>query len=221
MNVTNPIGVIEPAHVGQMFFDMVSEVMYQARGKTAHDWCMVAPPDLPGSFVKIYDMFIGPAFLKNVKFPDDYLDLIKDSEAVRDTMAMDGVRVLQAFFWVTAQGARVMQTRIKFDKTVGLSMFVGFCREAKAHVMPHGAGLSLEHGQLSFNGKSVPVADGGTLLLRIEMHNRNCGVFMNDELLGTEPTEIYTSPVIALFNKNRGSRKVAPGYEHALKRTLA
>lgn len=220
--ITSPIGAIEPGHIGQMFFDSLSQVFYQARGRSAEDWYFVRPADLPGSFVKIYDLFLGPA--RPATTPEsDLAERVADSEAVRETMAMDGVRVLSAFCWKVARGPHVMMARIKFDRVRALSLFAGFDPAARAHAMPDGVGFTFEDGILSFGDIYRVVTPGETMLLRLELDNAVwASAFVNDRPFAQlHAPAAEPAPLVALFDRSRGPRPVARGYERALKRNLA
>jgi hypothetical protein len=217
--VCNPCGVIEPQHLGQFFFDKAAEVFYQARGRTAADWQFVAPKDFIGSFVKIYDLFLGvPA---NDPRGPDAATYVHDTELVKETMALDGVEILSANRWMTAAGVDVLQCRLRLHRVDGLSLFIGFAPEARAHAMPSGLGFTIDDGILSFNQGSRPVEPGAVELMRIEI-SAKVEAFVNGEPFSIAFGAVAaTSPILALFVKGPGERKIAPGYERALKRNLA
>ena len=219
--ILNPTGRVEPAHVGQMFWDPLSEVFYQARGPGAHDWRYVPPRDLPGSFVKIYDFFLGlpPHDAQGDKGREWYAD----NEVVRRTMELDGVRVAQAFAWRTAAGANAMMARIIFGRVWGLSLFFGFDMEVKPHRLPTGLGITVEDGFLQFGDavESRQVHPGDSFVLRIETHLTTATAYIDDrQFARCETGPIRPRPVVTLFVKDDGPRATAPGYETALKRML-
>lgn len=205
--ITNPSGVIEPAHLGQMFWDADSEVFYQARGRTADDWRLVTPGEMPGSFIKVYDFFLGPMMPALAAAKDDHglAERFVDSEAVRATMQMDGVRVFHAFAWRAANGTDAMMARIKFDRVEGLSLFVGFAVSKSAHQMPHGDGFDIDDGVVSIGNRSRQIEPGQTLMFRVEQR---------------PALKRAVDPVVAVFVRGPGDRKVAPGYALALKHNL-
>jgi len=225
--ITNPSGVIEPAHLGQMFWDADSEVFYQARGRTADDWRLVTPGEMPGSFIKVYDFFLGPMMPALAAAKDDHglAERFVDSEAVRATMQMDGVRVFHAFAWRAANGTDAMMARIKFDRVEGLSLFVGFAVSKSAHQMPHGDGFDIDDGVVSIGNRSRQIEPGQTLMFRVEQRPAlKCvmtTMFINGENFATVGVlGGAVDPVVAVFVRGPGDRKVAPGYALALKHNL-
>lgn len=217
--ILNPTGRIEPMHIGQMFFDQSTEIFYQARGPTSDDWRLVPPADFVGSFVKIYDFFIG--------IPQDDpngfggYERSHDAQAITETMAMGGLRVLQAFAWKTASGETVAMTRLKFDRTGGLSVFFGFDEDARPHKMPSGIGFIIEDGAFTFNGLDRRVVTPGeTILFRITKAADEITAHVDDiEFARVDaPGVVLERPMIALFDRSVGSRRTAPGYDQAMKR---
>jgi hypothetical protein len=218
--ICSPLGIVEPSHLGQMFLDQFTEVCYQARGLTADDWQLVIPADLPGSFVKIYDFFLGPPDLD----PQGAEGALKFTDAgiIGKTMTLNGLTVLQAFSWRTARGGNAALTRLKFDRLDKLSIFFGFDSFAIPHTMPSGLGFTIEDGRISFGG--VVCRDlrcGETVAFRIETFLAEAWGWIDDR----PPTKVPTDPirpraVVALMDRKPGPRPVSPGYEHALKRAL-
>jgi hypothetical protein len=224
--VTDPTGIVDPDWIGQMFYDPVNTVFYQARGRTSADWRFVPPADFVGSFVKVYDHFYG--------LPEDdpkdaeAANRWADAKVVRETMAKSGVEVLGlgGLRWRTANGTDVFQVRLRFHKVDGFILFAGFTGEARAYAMPEGVGFELSNGFLRFGGNAREVAPGEIIVLRIEERKDNiyeCNMMatVNDEGLGAVKAEALPSiPVVALFDVGPGARQVAVGYENALKRNV-
>jgi|SRR5579862_4616574 len=222
--ILNPTGRVEPAHVAQMFWDPISEVFYQARGPGANDWRYVPPRDLPGSFVKIYDFFLG--LPPNDMQGNEGREWYADNEIVRRTMELDGLRVAQAFAWRTAAGANAMMARVIFGRTHGLSVFFGFDAAVKPPQLPTGLGMRIEDGLLTFPEGTFDVRQvhpGDSLVLRFETQLTVATAYIDDKEFGRCDTggPVMARPVVTLFVKDDcGPRPVAPGYESALKRKL-
>lgn len=227
MTITDPTNAIEPASIGGMFFDPISNIFYQARGRTAADWVFVPPADFVGSLVKIYDQFYG--------VPDDDGKNADagtrsgDAKLVRDTMALSGVDVLGlgGLRWRAASGTDVFMVRLRFRKVDGFMLFAGFAKEARAYAMPEGVGFEMSNGFLRFGGNAREIARDETAILRMEVRTCNDGEqvlvygYVGDEELGKIYIKgIPSTPVVALFDVGPGPRPVAPGYEHALKRNV-
>lgn len=218
--VCNPCGVIEPQHLGQFFYDATAEVFYQARGRTKDDWHFVAPKDFVGSFIKIYDFFVGiPA--DDPRGPEA-ARYIQDTELAKQTIALDGVEILSANKWYTAQeGKLVAMTRLRFHKIAGISLFFGFARDVKAISMPNGVGFMVEDGAVEFAGYTHKLKAADQVLLRLEAKDKMFDAFVNDEKYAEgQSWNECSQAVIALFVRSPGSRIIAPGYERALKRNL-
>jgi hypothetical protein len=220
VTVYDPRGIVQPAHLGQMFLDPVTTVFYQARGLTPADWHLVTPPELPGSFVKIFDWFLGTPDTDPER--SAAIERFNDSEMVRKTMEMDGVAVLQAFSWRTALGANVAMTRLRFDRTKDISLFFGFDDGAMPALMPTGFGFLVEDGRLSFGGGGTcEVRRGATVRLRIETRMTVATAYLDDAPFAEMPTTVLRArAVVALFRRDAGARETAPGYEVALKHNL-
>jgi hypothetical protein len=217
-DICNPLGVVEPAYLGQMFLDPINHIFYQARGLTASDWCFVAPSELSGSFVKIYNLFLGlppddPAGPQGAEF-------VMLSKLVSDTIALDGVEILQAHRW-KAGSIDVAQARLKFNRSDDISMFVGFAAKAKAYEMPCGHGFVIKNGDMVFGEGQRWIGRGETILLRVEYGEIAYG-FVNDKPFGTMKLDEVGQciPVVALFSHRQGERRIAPGYEKALQENL-
>lgn len=223
-DVLNPVGIMQPDHLGQMFIDPTTEVFYQARGLSAYDWRLVTPAELTGSFVKIFDFFLGPMMPPPEAPEHELRRRVADAEAVRRTMALDGVAILQAFAW-RAGKTDVMMTRLRFDRIDDISMFVGFAPRYSARTMPDGSAFTIDDGMVAFGPHSHRIARGDTVLLRVELMPTPKGIFaagyIDDEHFGTCGTPSCTpNPVIGLFDRGDGPRKTDPDYPMALKRNL-
>lgn len=234
-DISDPTNVVEPAFLGVMFLDPVNSVFYQARGRTSADWVFVPPADFNGSLVKIYDHFYG--LPEDDPKDGDAWGRARDAKLVRDTMALSGVDVLGlgGLRWRTANGTDVFMVRLRFRKVDGFMLFAGFAKEARAYAMPEGVGFEMSNGFLRFGGNVRKVAPGEMVVLRIEAirwmspdveWSSAITAFVGDEVLGTVSIDEQTLctlsliPVVALFDVGPGSRPVAPGYEHALKRNV-
>ena len=217
--ILNPIGRIEPMHVGQHFLDPVNEVLYQARGSSADDWVLVPPEDLVGSFVKVYDHFSG--LPQNDPQGDSVPRMTNDANAIKDTMAIAGVHVLQAYAWKAGEVA-VAQARIRIERPYALSLFMGFATDARPIAMPSGVGFRIDNGVLRFGADSL-LGDDETVLLRVEIDGVIANGFVNDQhFAATSSRDISTDkPVVALFARSHGPRPTAPGYALAMQRILA
>jgi hypothetical protein len=218
--VTDPTGVIEPDWLGQMFFDHVNHVFYQARDLTKDGWRFVPPADFNGAFPKVYDQFLGNPETD----PQDAgaWQRHHDTIAVRATFAMSGVEILGlgGLFWTTANGWEVFQVRLRFRQTHGFSLFAGLAERAWVVEMPHGDGFTFRDGVLRcWNGETF-VRPGSVVALRL-VWNRGIGAaYVNDESFAAARNGRGTArvPVLALFDLHGGPRPVAPGYDGALKR---
>jgi hypothetical protein len=223
--ILNPCGRVEPAHDAQMWLDPSNEVLYQARGKTALDWHLVPPADLSGSFVKVYDFFLGPAWDGKPQ-PEGYAQHFRDSETVKATMRLDGLRLEQALSWTTWDGVEVAMVRLKFDRHDGLTTFFGFTADSRAHQIADGTGFRIDDDIARFSDNQAATLGvlqaGETVTLRVEIdRNRRAIGFMNDTAFDvTQAVPESGRPVVAMFNRRPGTRRVAPGYEAALQRTL-
>jgi hypothetical protein len=223
IEILNPTNLVIPQYLGQMFLDPRGEVLYQARGTSPADWRLVTPGTLVGSFVKIYDFFLGPPEFdpQGVKA----IERVSDANVIKDTLKMDGVEIhKEAFAWKTATGMQVAMVRLTFHKIFGYSFFFGFAHGAKAYAMPSGLGFTLEDGWLKFGEDHRWVYEGERLVLmvgavKVDGGYTGCGS-VNGKDWGLVPALAVGSPVLALFVRRGVDRKVAPGYELALKRTL-
>jgi hypothetical protein len=217
--VLDPTGLIEPMFVGQHFLDPVNEVFYQARGTTAFDWHLVAPADLVGSFVKVFDQFLG--LPQDDPQGDSVRRMTIEALAVRETMQLAGIHVPQAFAWKVGEVA-IAQARIRIERPASLSLFVGFATHARPIALPSGVGFRIDDGVLRF-GADSNLGNDETVLLRIEIDGVIANGFVNDQHFASMSSrEVETNhPVVALFDRSTGPRPIAPGYELALKRMLA
>jgi len=217
--ITDPTGVLEPPYLGAHFFDQQPSVFYQARGRTAADWHFVPPTDFVGSFVKIYDFFVGvPA--DDPKEPEVHR-IVADAQKVRETMRLCGLEIVGfgGLRW-KAGPLDVFQIRLRFNRLSGLSLFAGFAAETKAWAMPTGVGFTLEDDALTFGESTRRLREGDVLALRIEVAF-TATAYVNDERFGTAFGVVPPlKPVVALFDRAPGPRPVAPGYEAALKRNM-
>lgn len=220
MPILNPLGIVEPAHLGQMFFDQTSEVFYQARGRTAADWTLVAPADMVGTFVKIYDHFLG--LPQDDPQGPEVRQRVADAEAVRKTMEIDGVVLFGAFRWKTAAGADVAMIRVRFDRPDGLSTFFGFANDPVAHELPAGIGLGTEDRTITFCGEVASLEPRKVVALRVEATAEQATAFVDDRPLAQVPGwgDIPASSVFASFVRRPGRRHTAPGYDLALQRRM-
>ena len=222
VEIYNPHNLLIPEHMGQMFFDPRSESFYQARGVTPADWRLVTPATLVGSFVKIYDFFLGTPNLDPQG--QEGADRVRDSEAVKATLKLDGVDLHQAHAWETATKVQVAMVRLTFNEIFGYSFFFGFAHDARAYAMPKGLGFTLEDGCLQFGGEKRRVYEGERLLLTVAADKLDRGYTGYSIVDDKDWTHTFSlgagSPVLALFVRRGVDRKVAPGYELALKRTL-
>lgn len=225
MSIGNPTNVVEPAHLGQMFYDFGAQVFYQARGRTAADWHLVPPADMVGSFVKLYDFFVGvPA---DDPRGDDAEEFMADSRLVGQMLSGEGMELFSALRWRAGDGMVAMQARVRFSRTAGLSVFVGFAVAPKPHAMPGGAGFSIEDGVLTFGSHQSEVAFYEPLLLRVEVTREDVFAYVADRSVGGFKIDADASgfwldsrPVVALFNRWPGKRPIVPGYDAVLKRSL-
>jgi len=139
-----PIGLVEPAHVGQFFFDAVNEVYYRACGPDADSWCLVTPAEFLGSHIKSFVDFLEPMH-HAVKLTDEQRKSALVKHAMRmeraphhvdaDGAAQAGFRVDDARLWTTASDVRVMQARVLVEGKDRRAVFVGFAAGAPSAVM--------------------------------------------------------------------------------------
>ena len=212
--IYDPRGLIKPGWLGQMFFDNATHDFYQARSLGENDWRLIPPADFVGSFVKIYDFFIGiPA--------DDTTERqrVIDSEAVKETMAMDGVRLLQAFCWRANETTAAM-VRFKFDHVRDLSIFFGYASDPRPHTMPVGIGFRIEDGVLEWGGENRDLIPGDIIALRIETTLTASCAYLNDARFLSTTAVLDGHPIVAVFNRGPGDRPTAPGYDRAMKRLM-
>lgn len=212
----NPNGRMVPLHIGQMYYDHINEIFYQARGVTQFNWHFVPPSDMVGSFVKIYNFFVGAA--AHDPRGAEIAQKVLDAESVKETMCLSGAEIMHALFWETASGADVLQTRIRFHRNKDIVLFIGFSRSAKAHTMPISDGVTILNGVARCGDKERALASD-TVLFRLERLDGTVTAFMDDEPLGTL-ANISGNPVIALFNLDQGRRPISDGYGAALQRNL-
>jgi hypothetical protein len=223
VEIFNPHNLVIPDYLGQMWFDPRSEAFYQARGLTPAHWRLVTPTTLVGSFVKIYDFFLSTPNLDPQG--QEGVERVRDAMAVKETMKMDGVELhKEAFGWTTAAGVQVAMVRLTFHKLFGYSFFFGFAHDARAHAMPSGLGFTLEDGWLKFGEEKRRVFEGQRVLLMVTATKLDRGYDGLSVVDGEDWAHTFNmgagSPVLALFVRRGVDRKVAPGYELALKRTL-
>jgi hypothetical protein len=221
MTNLNPVGAIEPMHVGQMFLDHESEAFYQARGKTAADWQIVHPDDMIGSFVKVYDHFFG--LPQNDPQGPEGARIVTEANIVKQTMMLDGVHVLQAFAWKTHDDTEVMVVRLKFERVKDLLLFVGYARDTRAHAMPQGVGMVIENGAVTFGfGEGVSVRKGETVAFRVSISGCWVEARVREQPIAqsVEDDPAARRPVVALLNLGPGPRPHAPNYGPVLQRKL-
>lgn len=230
MNISNPKGRLEPAWLGQMFFDPGAHAFYQARGLTADDWQLIHPDDMVGSFVKIYDHFIG------IPQNDDQTPLgiqrHKDAIVVRETMKIAGLEIMDfgGLCW-DAEDKVIYLVKLRFIEVAGRHVFLGFVDEAPAWKMPYGLGLYLREGVIWFcNSARVgkPIGyyrDGDVATFRLEISNVAEMFQIDISLSGKDIANpvverLPVKPVLALFDCKRGPRPVSGGYDYALQRNM-
>lgn len=214
-----PIGRVAPLYLGAMYFDHVTHVFYQARGFTAHDWRLVTPEEMVGSFVKVWRYFKG--LPRDDPKGQAAREQALDEEAVRKTMAMAHVDVHRGERWTTAAGVDVMQARLTISRTAGQVLFVGFApAPARPYSMSGGAGFGIWESGARF-GPSEIVLPKGPIALRVEVEDGRAVGFVNDERIVAPILEAPSprEPVVSLFEFGDGPRPFEPGYELALKRS--
>lgn len=130
--VINPLGAIEPPHVGTFFFDKQNGVFYRADGPTAFDWHLITPAEFHAGFVQSFVDFCAPAH--NAMSKDELLDALKLSEPAeaRAPYELDarqiaemGLRVNDQRCW-QAGDVRILMARIKLEAPPPVALFVGF-----------------------------------------------------------------------------------------------
>ena len=218
MTFCNPTGVLIPEYVGQMFFDHVSHIFYQARGQTENDWHFVAPDEMVGSFVKLYDYYLGtPDTDPRGEAAEEWT---KDSEISAGMMRMEGLLPMRLMRWRTFGNIDVMMARVRFDKVDGMSHFIGFCERPVTYRMPSGAGFNIISGLIWFGDVIVGRAPiENPVMFRVEIGGHTAAGFINNAPVGTiEVPRVTFTPVIALFNHNGGRREVFPGYDGLLQK---
>lgn len=221
--ILNPTGVVVPGHLGQMFMDPKSESLYQARGRTPADWRLITPDTLVGSFVKIYDFFLSTPELD----PQSHVgvEFVNDANAVKAQLRLDGVDVHgDPLAWKTHQGAQVAMARLTFDEIHGYSFFFGFAPSPTPNAMPEGIGFTIEGGWLVFGNLQRRLYEGDRVHLMVAAFETDGGWTAFGVVDNADSASMWSmglgKPVLAVFVRRPGERRIAPGYDLTLKRAL-